>query len=164
MTACTTMQACGEGMNSTDSEGGLICAYNHIKGTSQGGAGRDNANKVVVFLTDGNANLYESPPGTIDTYKNSHSGTWGSGYPQNGALMQASIMQSQNWYVYALGVGGACDQTFMDDMANMGGTAITNTNGTKGAYAFATDSTTYETTLKGIFNKIISNPKLRLVQ
>jgi Flp pilus assembly protein TadG len=160
MTAATTMQACSDNDGScTDSEGGLICAYNHIKGSSLGGQGRDNANKVVIFLTDGNANLYESSNSTINSYMNAHAGGWGSGYSQNGALMQSSIMQSGNWYLYALGVGGGCNQTFMNLMASKGGTAI---NGS--TYAFATNANTYETTLKGIFNQIVTNPKLRLVQ
>jgi Putative Flp pilus-assembly TadE/G-like/von Willebrand factor type A domain len=165
MQSCVTLQACmDDGQPATDSEGGLLCAYNHIKGTSQGGAGRDNANKVVVFLTDGLPNLYESSNGTIDAAMTAHPGGWGTDYSQNGALMQAMNMQSNNWYVYAVGVGLGGDQTFMNLMANKGGTAITNADGTKTAYPLANNATTYETTVKGIFNNIISNPKLRLVQ
>ena len=55
-----TMSTC------TDSDGGLIMAYDHIKPESQGGAGRENVNKVVVFLTDGQPNLYESNTDDVD--------------------------------------------------------------------------------------------------
>jgi Flp pilus assembly protein TadG len=160
MDACTTLQACVyDGSSCTDSEGGLIYAYNHIKPGSQGGSGREMANKVVVFLTDGDANLYESSTTTIGDYMDDHPGGWGSSYAQNGALMQSSIMQGGNWCLYSVGVGGGCKETFMDQMAVKGGTAIDGHT-----YAPASDASTYETTLKGIFEKIISNPRLRLVQ
>jgi hypothetical protein len=160
MTAAVTLQCCGGPGSCTDSEGGLIKAYNHIKPQSQGGAGRENSNKVVIFLTDGQPNLYESSDTDINSYKTAHSSSyWGSNSSQNAALMQSMIMHGGNWYLYAVGVGAGGDQTFMNKMANMGGTAV---NGA--AYPIASDCSTYETTLKGIFNKIVTNPKLRLVQ
>jgi len=80
--------------------------------------------------------------------------------------MQAMNLQMppNNWTTYAVGVGLNGNQPFMDLMANMAGTSITREDGTIGAYPIAKDSNTYETTLTGIFDKIISNPKLRLVQ
>jgi Flp pilus assembly protein TadG len=158
--ACLTLQACNSNSSCTDSEGGIICAVNHIKPSSEGGAGRINANKVIVFLTDGNANLYESSDSTINAYKNAHpSASWGSSYAENGALMQSSIAQGANSSLYAVGVGAGGNQTFMDRMAKNAGTAKNNA-----AYPIASDSATYEATLKSIFQGIISNPKLRLVQ
>jgi membrane-associated PAP2 superfamily phosphatase len=68
-------------------------------------------------------------------------------------------MLGDNWSTYAVGVGLGGNQTFMNLMANKAGTAV---NGA--AYPIADDSSTYETNVKDIFNKIISNPKLRLVQ
>jgi hypothetical protein len=159
MNACTTLQATGVSGYCTDSEGGLIVARNHIKAASQGGSGRENANKVVVFLTDGNANLYESSTTTIDNYKRDHPGGWGTSYAQNGALMQAQTMQGNNWSMYAVGVGLGGSQSFMNLMANKGGTAVGGA-----AYPIADDASAYETNLKAIFNRIITNPKLRLVQ
>ena len=59
-----------------------------------------------------------------------------------------------------MGVGqDSGGQTFMNKMAVKGGTAK---NGA--GYTIASDSSTYETTLRTIFENIISNPKLRLVQ
>ena len=160
MNAAAILQCCGGPGSCTDSEGGLICAYNHIKPQSQGGAGREHANKVVVFLTDGQPNLYESADSVISAYETAHSSSnWGSDNSQNAALMQSSIMQGNNWYLYSVGVGYDANQTFLNKMACMGGTAV---NGA--TYATATDANTYEATLKSIFNSIVTNPKLRLVQ
>ena len=162
MNACLTLQACyDDGLPATDSEGGLIVARNLLLTDP---LARTNANKVIVFLTDGLPNLYESSNSTIDAAKTAHPGGWGPDYSQNAAMMQAMNMQGQNWYVYAVGVGLGGDQTFMNLMANKAGTAITNADGTKTAYPIANNASTYETTVKGIFNKIVSSPKLRLVQ
>jgi hypothetical protein len=159
MNKAIKLQACGGSGVCTDSEGGIILGVSHIKPQSQGGAGRENANKIVIFLTDGNANLYESSDGTINQYMAAHSGGWDSDYASNGALMQASMMQGNNWYLYAVGIGLNSDQTFMNRMAVKGGTAK---NGA--SYTNATDSSAYEATLRSIFESIITNPKLRLVQ
>lgn len=160
MNAAVTLQCCGGPGVCTDSEGGLVLAYSHLRPPSQGGAGRENANKVVIFLTDGRPNLYESSSTAINNYKALHPGSnWSSDTSENAALMQSSMMQGGNWYLYAVGVGASGSQTFLNRMANMGGTAVGGA-----AYPIADDCSTYETTLKGIFNKIVTNPKLRLVQ
>jgi hypothetical protein len=182
MYSCTRLQAVGEGSLSTNSEAGLIMAYNHIKyGTKSGNNcwGRQNTNKIVVLLTDGAANLKVSDSTAINNYKNAHPATWTSpttgqtfnswavtgSYTteQTGALMQASIMQGNNWYVYAAGVGGACTGSslnFMNCMARMGATADNNGNSLSGG----SDPATYEANVTQIFQNIITNPKLRIVK
>jgi Flp pilus assembly protein TadG len=177
MQSAVTLQACYYGDECTDSNGGLRKAYEYIRARSKGGQGRENANKVVVFLTDGLPNIYnsysddESNGGAetdqISAATRSHPSGWGSGNTQNGPLYQALNMQSKGWSTFAVGVGLNGSQSFMDLMAGMAGTQITKTvNGrtTTGAYDVAKDINTYETTLKGVFNRIITNPKLRLVQ
>jgi hypothetical protein len=167
-----TLQACYYGDECTDSDGGLIVAGKHLlphnATTNPLGKGRENSNKVVVFLTDGLPNLYESSTTDISNAKKTHSSGWGSSTAQDGALLQALNMQGKNWSLYAVGVGVNGSQSFMDLMAGMAQTQIpkVDVNGkeTKGAYDIAKDVNTYETTLKDIFNRIISNPKLRLVQ
>jgi hypothetical protein len=159
MDACRTLQAADDDANCTDTEGGLICARDHIRPTSQGGMGREGVNKVIVLLTDGIPNLYQSPNATIDDVVAANPGGWGSSYAQNAALMQGLSMQGDNWYTYPVGVGLAGDQTFLNRMAVKSGTAK---NGA--GYSVANDSSTYETTLRTIFESIITNPKLRLVQ
>jgi Flp pilus assembly protein TadG len=176
MAACTSLQACSDSSLCTNSEAGLITAYNLIKPQSQGGQGRENTNKIVVLLTDGQPNLQQSSNTTISQYitanprpyTNPSTGqttsnwfTSGSYYTDmNAALMQTSIMQGGNWYLYPVGVGLNCDYTFMDNMSRMGNTANNNGQAPRGSG----DPSVYQALLTQIFNAIITNPKLRLVQ
>ncbi len=153
------LQACGTTGYCTDTDGGLILAKNHIKAESEGGAGRERVNKIVVLLTDGMPNLYESDPNDVDDAQDEDPTGWGSGYAQNGALYQALLMRKANWYLYPVGVGLNSSQAYMNLLAVKAGTA---TNG-KG-FTIASDCTAYENQLKEIFTKIITRPKLRLVQ
>jgi Flp pilus assembly protein TadG len=157
--ACRTLQAADDNGSCTDTEGGLLMAYNHIKPASQGGTGRENVNKVIVLLTDGLPNLYESSNTAISAAMAANPGGWGTGYAQNAALMQAMNMQNQNWTLYPVGVGAGGDQTFMNRLAVKSGTAKDGAG-----YTVASDASVYESTLRTIFQGIISNPKLRLVQ
>jgi Flp pilus assembly protein TadG len=161
MQAAVQLQACGGPGVCTDSQEGLRYAQDILNGTNA----RENANKVIIFLTDGVPNIYDaSDQGDIDAAKLAHPAGWGTDYSQNAALWRALTMQGDNWSTYSVGVGLGGSQTFMDRMARMAGTAITNPDGTTGAYPIADDCGVYEETVKGIFNQIISNPKLRLVQ
>ena len=171
MNACAGLQACSDNAACTCTEGGLALAYSHLTAN-----GRTNANKIVVLLTDGLPNLQQSSTTTINNYINANprtytnpttgqtSNNWytsgSSKNYQNAALMQDSIMQGNNWYLYAVGVGLGCDYTFMDQMARMGNTADNNGQAPRGSG----DPTVYEAVLTQIFNNIITNPKLRLVQ
>jgi Flp pilus assembly protein TadG len=176
MTACTQLQACSDNALCTCTEAGLSTAYSHIKAQSQGGQGRENANKIVVLLTDGQPNLKQSSSTTVTNFVNNHpssytnpatgsttnnwvsSGSYSA--EKNASLMQTFTMQGANWNIYAAGVGGGCDYDFMDRIARMGNTANTNGQGPRGT----ADASAYEAVVTDIFNKIITNPKLRLVQ
>jgi Flp pilus assembly protein TadG len=165
MQGCTTLQAVADSDgSSTATEVGLIAAFNHIKPSSQGGLGRGSTNKIVVLLTDGMPNLYKSSTSTISTYRtqNPSSNFYGgsSYYSQDAALMQTSMMQDNNWYLYPVGLGAGCDYGFMDRMARMGATADTNGHSPQGTG----DPDNVENTLTQIFTSIITNPKLRLVK
>ena len=165
MQGCTTLQAVADASgNSTDTEDGIMEAANHIKPSSQGGAGRGSTNKIVVLLTDGMPNLKESSTTTIGTYRtnNPSSNFYGgsSYYPQDAALMQTSMMQDNNWYLYPVGLGADCDYGFMDRMARMGATADANGHSPQGTG----DPDNVANTLTTIFTSIITNPKLRLVK
>jgi Flp pilus assembly protein TadG len=176
MTACTTLQACSDTAVSTDTEAGLITAYNLIKPVSQGGQGRENTNKIVVLLTDGQPNLQQSSNTTITQYIGGHASTFtnpstglttnnwytsGSYYTDmNAAMMQSLTMSSGNWYLYPVGVGLNCDYDFMDRMARMGATANISGQAPRGSG----DPAVYQALLTQIFQGIITSPKLRLVQ
>ncbi|MEN6408056.1 MAG: pilus assembly protein TadG-related protein [Thermoguttaceae bacterium] len=166
MAIATTMQACGSGPACTCTEGGLVAAYNHIKPQSQGGKGREHVNKIVVLLTDGAPNLRQSSSTTINNYKGANpSDYWiancstETDYCKQASLMEASIMQGKNWYLYPVGLGLDVATDFMDKMALMSVTADKNGNSFS-----STDPASHEATLKKIFETIITRPKLRLVQ
>lgn len=163
MAACTQFQAVSDNGYSTATENGLITARNHIKPQNQGGQGRNTTNKIVVLLTDGMPNLYQSSTATIDNYvaNNPSSDFYSSGsYPKQASLMQTAQMQSDHWYVFPVGIGLGTDYDFMDRMARMGLTANDSGQSARGSG----NPGDYEARLTEIFRNIISNPKLRLVK
>ena len=174
MQICTELQANGW----TGTEAGMDLAYDHIKPENEGGMGRNNANKIVVLLTDGMPNQKRSSitKDMINDYADDNPSVWtdpdtgqevdnwvsDGSYKneKNAALMQTSMMQGDNWYAYAAGIGRGCDYDFMDRVARMGATANNQGQSPRGS----DDPTKYEAVLRQIFEDIITNPKLRLVQ
>jgi Flp pilus assembly protein TadG len=177
MQICKDLQACG----GTGTEGGLDLAYNHLQyGTPCGNKflGRKNANKIVVLLTDGQPNQRRSfvTSSLVNSYIGNNpcvwtnpntgaqvnnwitSGTYAT--DMNAALMRANIMRGEHWNVHAAGIGLGCDYNFMDCMARQGMTADTNGQSPRGSE----DPSVYEAKLRKIFQDIVTNPKLRLVQ
>ncbi|MFO0818988.1 MAG: VWA domain-containing protein [Pirellulales bacterium] len=163
MASCTGLQAVSDIGSSTATENGMILARSHIAPPSEGGSGRQFTNKIVVLLTDGIPNDYQSSTTTINNYMSSNSSTnWytSSGYTAyNAALMQAMIMKIKGWNVYMVGIGLGTDYGFMDRGARMGETA--NSDGQ--APRSSGNPAQYEERLKAIFSDIITNPKVRLV-
>ncbi|MFO0902777.1 MAG: VWA domain-containing protein [Pirellulales bacterium] len=165
MQACVTLQAVGDNDASTATENGMLLAKSHIAPTTQGGSGRLYTNKIVVLLTDGIPNLYQSSTTTINNFRNANpSSDWystsSSNYPYNAALMQAMDMEMKGYNVFMVGLGLGTDYSFMDRAARMGGTA--NKDGE--APRSSGNPAIYEDRLKAIFNDIITNPRVRLVQ
>jgi len=161
MQSCTRLQAVGHDAASTATEVGLIAARNHIKPRSEGGHGRRNTNKVVVLLTDGIPNLYSSSSAEISAYRTNFpsSNYYGNSNAKDAPLMQTSIMQRNRWSVYPVGIGLECNYDFMDRMARMGETDK-NGQGPRGSG----NPAEYEARLVELFRRIITSPKLRLVQ
>jgi Putative Flp pilus-assembly TadE/G-like/von Willebrand factor type A domain len=166
MQACTTLQAVSDAAASTATETGLIAAQNHIKPASQGGAGRENSQKVIVLLTDGMANLKTSSNSAVSSYTSAHpnsnfiSGTTSNDNAMNAALMETNMVQATNWQLYAVALGLGADYDFMDRMARMGDTA--NDDGQ--APRTSGDPSAYEAELTAIFQNIIENPHVHLVR
>ncbi len=163
MASCTDLQAVGDAYQSTNSESGMVLARQHLRPTSEGGAGRGFANKVVVLLTDGAPNLYDSNGTAINNYMSNNSSAnfyGGNSHPKNGALMQAHSMQTSKWQVFAVGIGLGTDYEFMDRMGRMGNTADDNGKSPRGSG----NPAEYEQRTAEIFENIISSPRRRLVQ
>jgi hypothetical protein len=135
-----------------------------LQPASSGGSGRAHAQKVVVLLTDGMPNLYSSSSSTISSYiSNNASSDWYSGSSYNAfnaPLMQAMAMQSNRWSVFPVGLGLGTDYEFMDRLARTGGTANDDGESPRGSG----NPAEYEQRLAEIFEEIITNPRIRLVQ
>lgn len=163
MEACTRLEAVGDKAATTATEAGLIAARKHIQARSAGGQGRESANKVVVLLTDGVPNLYVSSRSEIDAFirDNPRTEFYGDGrYWCDAPLMQTLKMQAAGWQVFPVGVGLGTDYGFMDRLARLGGTADDNGQSARGSG----NPAEYEQRLTEIFKKIITSPRVRLVQ
>ncbi len=163
MLACTTLQAVGDKGASTATESGLIKAREHLQPPNKGGQGRYTANKFIVLLTDGVPNLYSSSRSEIRSYvtdSDSSDFYGGSKYAYDAAIMQASMMQGDNWYTFPVGVGLGTNYDFMDRLSRTGGTADDGGSSPRGSG----NPAQYEQRLTEIFEEIITNPKVRLVQ
>lgn len=177
MQVCKDLQACG----GTGTEGGLDLAYAHLQYGTPNGVncfGRKNANKIVVLLTDGQPNQRRSfvTSSLVSSFVSQNPSVWINpttgvqlsnwittgtyATDMNAALMRANIMRQENWYVYAAGIGLGCDYNFMDCLARQGLTADTDGQSPRGS----DDPSIYEAKLRQIFEDIVTNPKLRLVQ
>ncbi len=163
MEACTRLQAVSDVDASTATEAGLLKARQTLSPRSAGGAGREFTNKVVVLLTDGLPNLYVSDTGTInDAIKDSGGDDfYGGGYYWFDApLGQTFRMRQEGWYVFPVGIGLGTNYDFMDRMARLGGTANDAGQSTRGSG----NPAEYEKRLTEIFEDIITNPQVKLVQ
>ena len=162
MLACTHLQAVGDIGATTATEIGLRVGRDHLRNTALGGAGRQFANKLLVLLTDGVPNVWESSAATINGYiSGSGSGEYyASDYVWcNAALVQASRAADENMQLHAVGMGMGTDYDFMDRMARLAGTDV-------GGFSprGSGNPAEYEQTLTDIFTEIISNPGSRLVK
>jgi len=160
MVVCTELQASIDQGRTTATEVGLKRAKDYIKPKRTGGFGRNNVNKVVVMLTDGLPNDFESDEEDISTYltDNSNSNFYGGGYNWLDApLMQTRIMSRKGWQVYPVGVGFGTDYEFMDRLARMGGTAISGQS-----LRGSGNPALYEQRLRELFHDIIQDPQVNL--
>ena len=163
MLACTRLQAVGDKGSSTATEAGMLTAQSHIRHENAGGEGRYSTNKVVVLLTDGMPNLYVSDRSKISNYiyQNPSDNFYSNrDYSYNAALVAAAQVQQDNWYTFPVSVGLGADYDFMDRMARLGETANDDGQSSRGSG----NPAEYEQRLTEIFEEIITNPKVRLVQ
>lgn len=163
MQASTRLQAVGDKGSSTATESGLIAAREHLRPPSEGGQGRESAKKVVVLLTDGMPNAYQSDSETINNHLagSSNPDYYGGGYYWLDApLMQTDLMQVGGADIYAVGVGLGADYNFLDRVARTGWTG-----GSAGqAKRSSGNPAEYEAKMTEIFKKIVSQPTARLVE
>ena len=162
MVSCTELQAVGDKGATTATESGMILARQHIAPASDGGSGRDHVDKVVVVLTDGVPNVYQSNSGDVDDYIADNPDP---DYHANGAywydapLMQTAQMKGERWDVFPVGIGLGTDYDFLDRMSRIGGTSNDDGESPRGSG----NPAEYEARLTEIFEDIITQRKIRLV-
>jgi hypothetical protein len=164
MQECTKLQAVGDRGASTATESGQIEAQSILEPISQGGQGREFSDKVIVLVTDGIPNVTSSASASIDAYMaaNPDANFYGGGYYWlDGPVMQAKrAYDGKGYKTYPVGLGLGTDYNFMDRVARAGGTADDNGLSPRGTG----NPAEYEARLKQIFQNIISNAGVRLVQ
>jgi len=161
MNSCTRLQAVSDIGATTAIEAGLITARNHLRLPTDGGQGRSYSKKVIVLLTDGVPNVWQSSNTSINNYiqANPNSDYYNSSYLWlNSALMQATMIESENTSLYAVGIGLGTDYNFMDRMARMG-----KTDNAGLSPRGSGNPAEYEERLVDIFSEIITNPGGRMV-
>ncbi|MBN2580316.1 MAG: VWA domain-containing protein, partial [Pirellulales bacterium] len=137
---------------------GLKTAIDYL----QSPAARTHANKVVVLVTDGRPNVYSSSWGISTTVPPAYNNLdWGDN-AKDSSLVQAIAIQGNKWLFYPVGLGFDCDSNFMDHMYSVA--KGQNDPSLSCPYNVGGDPYQIEEELRRVFNKIISNPKLRLVQ
>jgi hypothetical protein len=163
MDACTRLQALSDIGNSTATESGIKLAKQHIAATTHGGQGRTYSDKVMILLTDGVPNVWDSSATTIGNYIASNPGSnwYATGYDwYNSALMQTSQFATARDTLYPVAVGLGADYGFMDRMARIAGTADDNGQSPRGS----DNPAEYEQQLQTIFKDIISRGAGKLVK
>jgi hypothetical protein len=151
------LQAVGDINSSTATENGLILGQQHVAAN-----GRSFADKVLVLLTDGMPNIYQSSNTAINSYitQNPSSEYYSSGNnAYNAAIMQASKIKSNRDKMFAVGMGLGSDMGFMDRLSRTAGTAV-NGQSPRGAG----NPADYEERLTEIFNQIINTRGGKLVR
>lgn len=162
MLACTSLQAVSDIGATTATEIGMRYGRDHLRNTALGGAGRQFANKVLVLLTDGVPNVWESSETAINSYI--AAGGSGEYYDSpylwyNAALIQAARAEAENTNVYPVGMGLGADYEFLDRMARLAATDVGGLS-PRGSG----NPAEYEQVLTDIFTEIIENPGSRLVE
>ena len=163
MKSVTKLQAVGDKGTTTATESGLILARQLLRKQSEGGTARERTTRVVVLLTDGIANAYESPESSINNFLADSAGPEGYGggyYWLDAALMQSYQLEAEGIDIYPVGIGLGTDYDFMDRMSRLGGTAGDSNGSPRGSG----NPAEYEALLTEIFREIVSLPTARLVE
>ena len=122
----------------------------------------DAESKVIVLLTDGVPNVWQSSQEEINDYvlENPNSDYYGSEYLwYNSVLMQTSMFEGDRGNLFGVGMGMGADYDFLDRVSRIANTD-NNGLGPRGAG----NPAEYEQRLTDIFEEIIKSPGSRLVQ
>jgi hypothetical protein len=166
-----TIQAVADDVANTASENGLILAKNHLNPATNPTGARPAATKVIIFLSDGVANIMQSSATTVTNFTSANpSPEWFTTglyiNERNAAIMQC-WPGSPSVNIFPVGVGLATDRGQMDRMARIAGTAKTdpsNPTGPKVSQFSSGNPGDYQALLTAIFNSILSTGGVQLGQ
>ena len=157
------LQAVSDVGNSTATESGILKARDHLKPVAEGGAGRQYAKKVIILLTDGVPNNWETPDSDILAYtgNNPNPDYYDDAYLwYNSVLMQTlKFYLEDNGSLYPIGIGLGTDYDFMDRVARV---AVTDEGGL--SVRGSGNPAIYEQRLIDIIEQIVKRPGSHLVE
>ena len=168
--ACTTLQSSADLGATTATDSGLRLAREHLQNKVNnpmnqvdGPQGRRFATKVIVLLTDGLPNAWESDADSVEQYVATNPDS--NFYPAGNTWFNSPIrhahefLTTQRGSVYGVGMGMGVDYDFMDRIARISRTAEGGQSPRSSG-----DPSAYEAQLIEIFRRIIGRPGSRLVQ
>ncbi len=172
MQSCTDLQASADIGATTSTESGVILARQHLEtktaannptNVPAGPQGRSFASKVIILLTDGLPNTWESNSAHIKNYinKNPDADFYGEGYDWfNSVLVQTSgFLTSDKGQLFPVGMGIGTDYDFMDRIAR-----IAASDDAGSSPRSTGNPAQYEAQLLNILSTIIKNPGGRLME
>ena len=161
--SCTSLQATSDIGRTTATENALILACRHLAPVHEGGEGRPYAKKVVILLSDGAPNEWQSSDAEINGYiaANPDADFYAGASPWlNAPLMQAARFADDESDLHSIGIGLGADYDFLDRMARLAGTADDAGLAPRGP----TNPDEYEDVLTELIKEVIKNPGTRLVK
>ena len=163
MNACAQMQAVSDIGATTATENALILAREHLRVVEEGGAGRPYAKKLVILLSDGVPNEWQTGTAEMNTYMtaNPNPDYYAQNVPWvNAPLIQAARMSEEDTDLHSIGIGIGADYGFLDRMARLSGTADADGKAARGPI----NPDEYEARLTEILEQVIKHPGTRLVE
>ena len=157
------LQACSDIGRTTATENALILARQHVASPGDGGQGRPYAKKVIILLSDGVPNEWQTPEGEINAYiaANPDPDYYASNAPWvNAPLTQAAKMADEFSELHPIGIGQGTDYGFLDRLARIGHTADEDGQAVRGPV----NPDDYERELTRLLRDVIRHPGTRLVQ
>ncbi|HYW79670.1 MAG TPA: vWA domain-containing protein, partial [Thermoguttaceae bacterium] len=180
--ACTRFQAAGDNGASTAIETGILKAREYLRPRREGGQGRRSADKVVVLLTDGHPNLYSSTREEVDRFINAQQHNIPHDrrsdvsktnetefdridrYARTAPLMQVVGMRDDRWRCYVVGIGMGADHDYTDRLSSSGSIDRKEISREEISLRELDHPTDDENRFVTLFEQILANPRVRLVQ
>lgn len=172
MTACSQLQATSDVGATTSTESGVRVAREHLtiktsannpSNSPTGPQGRSYSSKVIVLVTDGMPNVWESDTTSINGYMtaNPSSEFYAPGYDWfNSVLMHTSrFYNKERGTLFPIGMGLGTDYGFMDRIAR-----LAETDDAGSSPRGSGNPAEYEAQLIQTLKDIVNRPGSRLVE